>query len=73
MAKVTITFEDTAEGVEMKMESDPPFENEITTQSEYEKLTDGQQMAFRMSQILTEEFASREHHGHVHDENCNHG
>jgi len=52
MAKVTITFEDLDEGVEVKVESDPAI-----SMDDKELLTNAQEMAVRMSSIIIEELS----------------
>lgn len=60
MAKVIITFEDVEDGVSVKMTADPKLP------SERNDLTDAQDLAVRMTELLEAE------QGHCHDEHCTH-
>lgn len=60
MAKVMITFEDVDDGVSVKLTADPKLP------SERNDLTDAQDLAIRMTELLEAE------QGHCHDEHCTH-
>lgn len=74
MAKVTITFEDMDDGVQVKIESDPSFPGPAATPEQQEAMTDAQQMGIRMTELLTEELHQQQH-DHDHEgcgPDCNH-
>jgi hypothetical protein len=78
MAKVTVTYEDLADGgVSVSVESDPSFPSpekmmEWKNGDESVELTDAQQMGIRMTELLTEELYKQQQEEHDHEHDCGH-
>jgi hypothetical protein len=71
MAKVTITIEDIADGVSIKMDSDPPFPGPDAAPEQTANFTDAMHWALAVGEWLAQQ-SMRENEEHVHDENCSH-
>ena len=62
MAKVVISFEDAADGINFKMKSDPPLPNPMNPAAAEQPITLAQRMGLKMFEIVMEEF-KKDHMG----------